>query len=136
MNDEGINLVKTSIQRKNQVRSTSEQAEPTQREIDELLLERITTETELPPMQPLFRMFNVPCFYRGELVADCGKAKSGKTYFLSILMAASLIQKALALERIANTNLTNLTNNAVDENSCNPCNSCSNKENKNKVFII
>ena len=136
MNDEGINLVKTSIQRKNQVRSTSERAEPTQQEIDELLLERITTETELPPMQPLFRMFDVPCFYRGELVADCGKAKSGKTYFLSILMAASLAQKALALERITNTNLTNLTNNAVDENSCNPCNSCSNKENKNKVFII
>jgi hypothetical protein len=111
MNDEGFNLVKTSIQRKNQVRSTSEQAEPTQREIDELLSERITTETELPPMQPLFRMFDVPCFYRGELVADCGKAKSGKTYFLSILMAASLAQKALALERIANTNLTNDTNN-------------------------
>ena len=74
MNDEGFNLVKTSIQRKNQVRSTSERAEPTQQEIDELLSERITTETELPPMQPLFRMFDVPCFYRGELVADCGKA--------------------------------------------------------------
>ena len=115
MNDEGFNLVKTSIQRKNQVRSTSEQAEPTQREIDELLLERITTETELPPMQPLFRMFDVPCFYRGELVADCGKAKSGKTYFLSILMAASLAQKALALERIANTNLTNDTNNHLQK---------------------
>jgi hypothetical protein len=111
MNDEGFNLVKTSILRKNQAKSTSEQAEPTQREIDELLSERITTETELPPMQPLFRMFDVPCFYRGELVADCGKAKSGKTYFLSILMAASLTQKALALERIANTNLTNDTNN-------------------------
>ena len=111
MNDEGFNLVKTSILRKNQAKSTSEQAEPTQREIDELLSERITTETELPPMQPLFRMFDVPCFYHGELVADCGKAKSGKTYFLSILMAASLTQKALALERIANTNLTNDTNN-------------------------
>ena len=50
MNDEEINLVKTSILRKNQAKSTSEQAEPTQREIDELLTERITTETELPPM--------------------------------------------------------------------------------------
>jgi hypothetical protein len=54
----------------------------------------------LPPMQPLFRMFDVPCFYRGELVADCGKAKSGKTFFLSILMATCLTQKTLALERI------------------------------------
>ena len=32
-------------------------------------------------------------------MADCGKAKSGKTFFLSILMAACLTQKALALER-------------------------------------
>jgi len=53
--------------------------------------ERITTETLLPPMQPLFRMFDTPCFYRGELVADCGKAKSGKTTFLSVLMAAGSI---------------------------------------------
>ena len=73
---------------------------PTQEDIDALFKERITPETDLPPMQPLFEMFDVPCFYRGELVADCGKAKSGKTYFLSILMTACLIQKALALERI------------------------------------
>jgi KaiC/GvpD/RAD55 family RecA-like ATPase len=50
-------------------------------------------------MQPLFEMFDTPCFYRGELVAACGKAKSGKTLFLSILMAACLTEKALALER-------------------------------------
>ena len=50
-------------------------------------------------MQPLFEMFGVPCFYRGELVADCGKAKSGKTFFLSILMAGCLTEKALALKR-------------------------------------
>ena len=110
MKDDGFNLVKSSILRKKQANKSSERTEPTQQEIEELLLERITTETELPPMQPLFQMFDVPCFYRGELVADCGKAKSGKTYFLSILMAASLTQKALALERIANTNLTNDTN--------------------------
>ena len=99
MKDDGFNLVKSSILRKKQANKSSERTEPTQQEIEELLLERITTETELPPMQPLFQMFDVPCFYRGELVADCGKAKSGKTYFLSILMAASLTQKALALER-------------------------------------
>lgn len=51
-------------------------------------------------MQPLFRMFDVPCFYRGELVADCGKAKSGKTFFLSILMAGALKNQMLALERL------------------------------------
>ena len=60
---------------------------------------RITPETKLPPMQPLFEMFDTPCFYRGELVAACGKAKSGKTLFLSILMAACL----------CHTDLTDLT---------------------------
>lgn len=111
MNDDGFNLVKRSINRKKQAATPAELAEPTQQEVEELFSERITSETDLPPMQPLFQMFGIPCFYRGELVADCGKAKSGKTFFLSILMAASLTQKALALERITNTNLTNDTNN-------------------------
>jgi archaellum biogenesis ATPase FlaH len=35
-------------------------------------------------------MFKVPCFPRGELVAVAGKAKSGKTLFLSLLMANTL----------------------------------------------
>lgn len=48
---------------------------------------RVTPTTELPPMEPLFRMYDVQCFYRGELVAVCGKAKSGKTLFLSTIMA-------------------------------------------------
>lgn len=99
MNDEGFNLVKNSLKHKKPALSQTEQREPTPQEKEELFTERITPETELPPMQPLFRMFGVPCFYRGELVADCGKAKSGKTFFLSILMAACLTQKALALER-------------------------------------
>ena len=64
-----------------------------------LMYYRITTETKLPPMQPLFKMFDTPCFYRGELVAACGKAKSGKTMFLSVIMAACLTEKVLALER-------------------------------------
>ena len=68
---------------------------------------RITPETKLPPMQPLFKMFGTPCFYRGELVAACGKAKSGKTMFLSILMAAGLTEKVLALK--LNTDCTDNT---------------------------
>lgn len=99
MNDEGFNLVKNSLRQKKSALSQTEQREPTPQEKEELFSERITSETELPPMQPLFRMFDIPCFYRGELVADCGKAKSGKTYFLSIIMSACLTRKALALER-------------------------------------
>lgn len=109
MNEEGFELVKNSLSRNRRATNLVGQVTPTQQEVDELYDERITPGTDLPPMQPLFRMFDVPCFYRGELVADCGKAKSGKTYFLSILMAACLTQKALALERIVHTDLSDLT---------------------------
>ena len=68
---------------------------------------RITTETQLPPQQFLFRMLDKPCFPRGELVTVTGKAKSGKTFFLSLLMgmgclqhAASRKSPALGIERI------------------------------------
>ena len=109
MSEESFKLVKDSLSHHRRTASPVGQVTPTQQEIDELFVERITPETDLPPMQPLFRMFDVPCFYRGELVADCGKAKSGKTYFLSILMAACLKEKALALERICHTDLADLT---------------------------
>lgn len=104
MNEQSFNLVKGSQTRRRRASTLAEHKELTQQEIDELFDQRITPEMQLPPMQPLFRIFDVPCFYRGELVADCGKAKSGKTTFLSILMAACLTQKVLALER--DTNLT------------------------------
>ena len=100
MSNEAFNLVRGSLNHRRQTAVSAERVEPSQLEIDELFCERITPETPLPPMQPLFRMFDVPCFYRGELVADCGKAKSGKTFFLSILMATCLTEKTLALERI------------------------------------
>lgn len=90
MNQEHFDLVKGSLSRRSRAASPEVQPEPTQQEIEELFDERITPETVLPPMQPLFEMFDVPCFYRGELVADCGKAKSGKTFFLSIIQAKSL----------------------------------------------
>lgn len=98
---DAFKLVQISQARKKP--SSAERTIPTQQEIDELFKERITPETDLPPMQPLFEMFGVPCFYRGELVADCGKAKSGKTFFLSILMAGCLTEKALALKRFGLT---------------------------------
>ncbi len=66
-----------------------------------LLLEklRITPEKELEPMDFLFRLFGKPCFPRRELVAITGKAKSGKTFVTSMLMACSITQKVLAMER-------------------------------------
>ena len=67
----------------------------------EMILEanRVTPKTPLAPMEHLFLMYGKPCFFRGELTAHCGKAKSGKTLFLSILMACTMKDKVLALER-------------------------------------
>ena len=66
-----------------------------------LLLEqlRITPESQLKPMDFLFELYGKPCFPRGELVAITGKAKSGKTFVTSMLMACSARQKVLAIER-------------------------------------
>lgn len=60
---------------------------------------RITPEKALRPMAFLFRLFGKPCFPRGELVAITGKAKSGKTYLTTMLMAACIAPRVLALER-------------------------------------
>lgn len=106
MNEKAFEIVHSSLSRRRQVKAPAERTEPTQQEIKELFEERITPETELPPMQPLFKMFDVPCFYRGELVANCGKAKSGKTFFLSILMAGALKSQMLTLERLSEDPLT------------------------------
>lgn len=70
---------------------------------------RVTASTLLSPMEPLLRLYGVPCLYRGELVAVCGKAKSGKTLFLSMMMACCLSRKVLALEREGHTESTEST---------------------------
>ena len=65
---------------------------------------RITTQTDLPPVQFLFRMLDKPCFPRGELVTVTGKAKSGKTFFLSLLMAACTAeQEVIGISRMPDT---------------------------------
>ena len=60
---------------------------------------RITPERELPPMDFLFRLFDKPCFPRRELVAITGKAKSGKTFLTSMLVACCQAGDVLALHR-------------------------------------
>ncbi|MBQ8989955.1 MAG: AAA family ATPase [Prevotella sp.] len=90
----------------------SSQNDPTLTPEETLDASRVTPKTPLPPMEHLFLMYGKPCFYRGELTANCGKAKSGKTLFLSILMACTMreqpepdengnvsLAKVLALER-------------------------------------
>ena len=67
-----------------------------------LLLEqlRITPEKQLKPMEFLFHLFGKPCFPRRELVAITGKAKSGKTFVTSMLMACCQSRDVLAFQRI------------------------------------
>ena len=60
--------------------------------IEQLEKLRITSRSEIPPHDFLYTWNGVPCFARGELVAVTGKAKSGKTYLNSILMAAAGVQ--------------------------------------------
>ena len=66
-----------------------------------LLLEqlRITPEKELPKMDFLFQLFGKPCFPRRELVAITGKAKSGKTFVTSMLMACCQVSDVLSFHR-------------------------------------
>ena len=59
--------------------------------VAKLFESRITEKSDISEMTFLFRLFGVACFPRGELVAVAGKAKSGKTFFLSLLMAAGRV---------------------------------------------
>lgn len=61
---------------------------------------RILPSTEVTPHEFLFEWNGKPCFARGELVAMTGKAKSGKTYMCSVLMALAVKQQLLGLRRI------------------------------------
>ena len=61
---------------------------------------RITPLTELQQMEFLFRLHGKPCFARGELTGLSGKAKSGKTFVSSILMALCFRSQLLSVDRI------------------------------------
>ena len=54
----------------------------------------------IPKRRFLFEMFDKPCFARGELVGITGRAKSGKTFFTSILMALGVCGEVLGIKRI------------------------------------
>lgn len=72
-----------------------------------LLLEqlRITPDKQLPKMDFLFQLFGHPCFPRRELVAVTGKAKSGKTFVTSMLIACCVIRDVLSFHRSCDTPL-------------------------------
>ena len=96
MNEEAFNLVRAHVTKNCQAAQSDLPG-------NELSCYRITPETELPPMEFLFRLNGIGCFPRSELVANTGKAKSGKTLFLSIVMACCMKKNVMGLERINDT---------------------------------
>ena len=60
---------------------------------------RITSWKKLPPMEFMLRLFNEPCFPRREIVAVTGRAKSGKTFIMSMLMTCCVVRQVLSFQR-------------------------------------
>lgn len=67
--------------------------------LSQMLKRELTPDMQLPPMEFLMRLFGEPCFPRRELVAITGRAKSGKTFVMSIIMLMCLIKQMLQFER-------------------------------------
>ena len=92
MSNEGAKQLEGELQSANKTQSLSPMA---------LLLNqlRITVDKQLPKMDFLFQLFGKPCFPRRELVAVTGKAKSGKTFVTSMLIACCVIRDVLQFHR-------------------------------------
>ena len=101
MSEQAFSLIEGSQARYCKAAGMAASQKQTPRE--ELMEHRLTPETELEPLEFLFRMNGTDCFPLSELVANTGKAKSGKTLFLSIVMACCLKKNVLGLERIRDT---------------------------------
>ncbi len=107
INPQAASLVSQEVQRAALTKADIQAAKEVQQralELEQMLsrleTHRITPDKELPKMEFLFRLFHKPCFPRGELVALSGKAKSGKTFVSSILMALSYRSQGLSRERV------------------------------------
>ena len=96
MSNDAFSFVRSSQAKLSQTAAANKKLTPH----DELMQHRVTPETKLPPLEFLFKMNGTECFPLSELVANTGKAKSGKTLFLSIVMACCMKRNVLGLERI------------------------------------
>lgn len=62
--------------------------------------ERVTSESEIPEEEFLFRLNGVPCCPRGDLSTMTGPAKTGKTNVAAMLMACCVNRCVAGFERI------------------------------------
>lgn len=93
MDKTSIQLVEAEVE---MVAMTPQQREEARRKATQLAMLqklRITPDMDLPPLEFLFNMLGKPSFPRGEVVTVTGKPKSGKTFFLSLLMTACTTDK-------------------------------------------
>ena len=81
--------VSQPAQKKAVVQPTKKSVEINRR-VAELNKLRITTETEIPPSQPVISVDNVPIFEMGDIGAVKAKPKAGKTTMLKTMVAALL----------------------------------------------
>jgi hypothetical protein len=93
MNTESISLIREEL-------ALAGYSHEDEQRLKKLEARRIRSDTQLPEVEFLFRLQNRPCFARGELVGLSGKAKSGKTFVCSILMALCFRNEVLSVERI------------------------------------
>ena len=91
--DEKIKLVAQEFSGKETTPKTDEK-------LQRLEQRRITPNSLIPKRRFLFEMFDKPCFARGELVGITGRAKSGKTFFTSMLMALGVCHEVMGIRRI------------------------------------
>ena len=80
--------------------SGKEHSPKTDEKLQRLEQRRITPNSLIPKRRFLFEMFDKPCFARGELVGITGRAKSGKTFFTSMLMALGICNEVMGIRRI------------------------------------
>ena len=97
MNNENYLKVETALAETFMTPMERQQQLERKAQLDALQSLRITPTMNLPPVEFLFQMLDKPCFPRGELVSVTGKAKSGKTFFLSLLMAACTTGEVLGI---------------------------------------
>ena len=77
-----------------------EHSPKTKEKLQRLEQRRIRPNSLIPKRRFLFEMFDKPCFARGELVGITGRAKSGKTFFTSMLMALGVCNEVMGIRRI------------------------------------
>lgn len=103
MDEKNFQLIGSMLEKVGMTPQQRDQQQRREQQLAQLERLRITAEMDLPPLAFLFRMNGKPCFPRGELVTVSGKPKSGKTFFLSLLMAVCSAEQVVGIARMPDT---------------------------------